>query len=130
MCVLNVNVNGSSRKEAHVSPNGSFSVQFDYTSNGTGSYCPTCIVQLYVGLSNEAVTGTAPGIPANCFLNNVFNNVPVTANVTLTFTAPATSGIYYLAADSSLNFSCPSPAGGLPNGNPTPPQYIGAISVY
>jgi hypothetical protein len=130
MCVLNVNVNGTAKNQAHFSPGAAFTVNFDYTSVGTGSYCPTCVVQLYVGLSNEAVTGTASGIPANCFLSTVFNNTQQTANITLNFTAPAASGIYYLAADSSLNFGCPSPAGGLPSGNPTPNQYIGAISVY
>ena len=128
MCVLNVSVNGTGKNQAHVAPNAAFSVQFDYTSVGTGSYCPGCVVQLYIGLSNEAVTGTASGIPANCFVSTVFNNQQQTANVTLNFNAPASQGIYYLAADSSLQFSCLT--GGLPSGNPTPNQYIGAISVY
>jgi hypothetical protein len=130
MCVLNVTVNGTTLNQAHVSPGALFNVQFDYTSNGTGTYCPDCVVQLYVGLSPEAVTGTAPGTTANCFLSMIFGDVAQTANVTLTLTAPSTNGIYYLAADSSLQFGCPSPAGGLPSGTPLPNQYIGAISVY
>jgi hypothetical protein len=130
MCVLNLSVNGSGKNQAHVAPGSQFTVQFDYTSVGTGSYCPGCVVQIYVGLSPEAATGTASGIPANCFLSTIFNNQAQTANVTLTLTAPSTGGIYYLAADSSLQYGCPSPAGGLPSGNPNPTQYIGAISVY
>jgi hypothetical protein len=128
-CVLNVSVNGGAN-QAHVSPGATFTVQFDYTSNGTGSYCPGCVVQLYIGVSPEAVTGTASGVPANCYLNTVFSNQVQSGNVRLSFTAPSTQGIYYLAVDSDLQFSCPASPGGLPNGNPTPNRYIGAISVY
>ena len=130
VCVLNVAVNGSARNQSHVAPGAQFSVQFDWTSVGTGTYCPTCIVQFYVGLSPEVVTGTASGTAANCFVSTIFNNVAQTSNANLTLTAPSTNGIYYLAVDGSLDFSCPSPPGGLPSGTPTANQYIGAISVY
>jgi hypothetical protein len=111
-----------------VSPSASFSVQFDYASVGTGSYCPGCVVQLYVGISPEAASGAASGVNVNCYLNTVFGNALQTGHISMTFTAPASNGIYYLAVDSSLDFSCLT--GGFPTGNPSPSQYIGAISVY
>jgi hypothetical protein len=114
--------------QAHVAPAASFTVDFDFTSVGTGTFCPGCIVQLYVGLSPEAATGTPSGSNVVCYLNTVFGNVAQTGHQRITLTAPRTNGIYYLAVDSSLQFSCLS--GGLPSGNPSPTQYIGAISVY
>lgn len=130
ICVLNVAVNGSVRNQSHVSPGARFVVQFDWTSIGTGTYCPGCIQQFYVGISPEAVTGTASGVPTNCFISTLFNNQAQTSSANLTFVAPSTNGIYYLAVDSTLNFSCPSPPGGFPSGTPNPNQYIGAIIVY
>ncbi len=130
ICVLNVAVNGSARNQSHVSPGARFTVQFDWTSIGTGTYCPGCIQQFYVGISPEAVTGTASGVPVNCFISTQFNNQTQTSGASLTLVAPSTNGLYYLAVDSTLNFSCPSPAGGFPSGKPGPNQYMGAIVVY
>lgn len=128
-CVLNVSINQGGN-QAHVSPGASFNVQFDYTSIGTGNFCPGCIVQLYVGLSPEVVTGTPSGQPVACYLNTVFGNQAQTGHANITFTAPATHGIYHLALDGSLLFNCPQPAGGFPSGNPSANQFIGAIAVY
>lgn len=128
-CVLNVSVNGGGN-QAHVSPGATFTVAFDYDSVGTGTYCPTCIVQLYVGVSPEVVTGAASGVAANCYLSTIFSDQLQTGHTSISLTAPASGGFYYLAVDGSLDFGCPTPAGGLPSGNPTPNQYIGAISVY
>jgi hypothetical protein len=121
-------VNGAVVNQAHIAPSAVFTVDFDYTSVGTGAFCPGCVVQLYVGLSPEAATGAPSGSSNACYVNTVFNNVSQTGHVRISLTAPATNGIFYLAVDSTLDFFCHT--GGLPSGNPSPTQYIGAISVY
>jgi hypothetical protein len=125
ICVLNVNINSTSVNHAQVNPGAAVTVSFDYTTIGTGTYCPTCIQQFYVGFSPEAVTGTAPGTPANCFISTTFMDTARTGNTgSLSLTAPSTPGIYYLAIDSTLLFSCPSPAGGLPSGTHTRGEFV------
>jgi hypothetical protein len=130
MCVLNVTVNGTTLNQAHVAPGAKFTVKFDYTAIGSGTYCPDCIEQYYVGLSPESITGTAPGIATNCFLNTIFLDSAQTANVSVSLTAPSSAhGIYYIAiaGPTMMDFCGQSP---FSVGTPSPSQYIGAISVY
>jgi hypothetical protein len=128
LCVANVTVNGAVVSGSHVSPGASFSVHFDYTAIGTGSYCPGCIVQYFIGLSPEALTATASGVNASCFLNTIFGGSSQTSSATVTLNAPSTSGMYYLAiAGPGLSFSCPTAS---PLGTPTAAQYVGVIAVY
>jgi hypothetical protein len=128
MCVVNVNVNGTGQNQAQVSPGGTFNVSFDYSSVGTGSYCPTCIEQYYVGLSPDAVTSVAAGTNSSCFLSTVFSDVLQTGHISTSLVAPSNPGVYYLAiAGPTLLYGCPNAS---PLGTPSPGQYIGAISVY
>jgi hypothetical protein len=138
ICVTNVSVNSSGTNHAHVSPGGSVALRFDYTANSGG--CEGCVVQYYVGLSPEALTGVLPNSAAArnapCFINTVFGNSIITGStatisppLSTTLTAPNTPGIYRIAIDHSFQFSCIGSTG-LPNGTPGPTQYIGDISVY
>ena len=129
MCVVNVKVNSTTLNTAHVSPSARFTVAFDYASIGTGTYCPDCIEQYYVGVTNEAVTGSSPNLGSNCFLNTVFGDTEQVGNASVTLTAPAASGVYYIAISGpSLMDFCPAAPGGL--GAASASQYIGVISVY
>jgi hypothetical protein len=128
---VNVNVNGTALNHAHVSPGASFTVVFDYSAIGTGSYCPDCVTQYYIGLSPNAVTGGAAGVNANCFVSAIYSDTLVTGGISASLTAPSVPGIYYIALDGpTLDFSCPTAPYGLPSGTPTSAQYIGAIAVY
>jgi hypothetical protein len=121
--VVAVNTNSSNTSQAHVVPGAAFSVSFDAVVANTGPD----LTQYYVGLSNESVTNTPPGTPYSCtfyYATRSFNG-----SQTITLTAPSQAGIYYIAIDMTQANSCPS-GNGLPNGNPTPAQYIGAIAVY
>jgi hypothetical protein len=119
---------GTSSNQAHVAPGAKFTVLFDYSAWGTGPYCPGCVTQYYIGISPNAVTGAASGAAVGCFLNTVFGGSLQTGSTSFDFTAPSTSGIYYIVIDGpTLDFVC-HPA--LPSGTPQPAQYIGAISVY
>ena len=130
-CVVNVNVNNSSTNHVHVSPGASFTVAFDFSAIGTGTYCPGCITQYFIGLSPNAVTAAASGVNANCFVSAIYTNTLATAAMSVSLTAPSTAGIYYIALDGpTLNFSCPTAPYGLPSATLTSAQYIGAISVY
>jgi hypothetical protein len=121
--VVNVNTNGSNSSQAHVSPAANFTVSFDAAIRYTGG----SLYQYYVGLSNEAVTNTPAGTPYNCNLVYAMNSY--NGGETITLTAPSTPGIYYIAIDATQAYSCYS-GSVLPNGNPNPSQYIGAIAVY
>ncbi|MDE3155382.1 MAG: collagen-like protein [Acidobacteriota bacterium] len=130
-CVSGVSLNGGGN-QASVSPGATVSVSFNYSSIGTGSYCPGCVVQYYVGFSHEATTNQPPDTPASlnspCFINTVFGNAAQAGSTTQTLTAPSTQGIYYIALDRSLQYSCIG-SGGLPDGQPSNNQIIGAIYV-
>lgn len=134
MCVLDVSVNGVATNQTHVSTGANFTVSFDYTANG-GS-CTGCVIQYYVVVSPEAVSGTQPGILANCFISTIFGGVSQTGNTgSLTLTAPATDGIYYLSLAMTEDFGCFNEDEGgmpiaLPNGTPSASSYFGAIVVY
>jgi hypothetical protein len=127
--VANLTINGAAVSGAHISPGAQFTIHFDYTSVGTGSYCPDCIAQYYIGLSPEALTATASGVNASCFLDTVFGGRAQTSSSSVTLTAPtAANGFYYIAiAGPSLNYACPTPA---PLGTPSAAQYVGLIAVY
>lgn len=127
ICVSDVAVNGGTH-QAHVTPGSTFTVSLDYSAVGTGSYCPGCVVQYYVGLSPEATTGHAAGVSAPCFINTVFGGGHQVGSATVTLTAPSQPGIYYLAFSLSLQYSCVG-SGGLPGGAPANDQIFGAIYV-
>jgi hypothetical protein len=121
--VVAVNTNGSSSSQAHVSPGASFSVSFDAAVANVGPD----ETEYYVGLSNESVTNTPAGTPWACKF--LYSTTSFIGNEIVTLTAPTQPGIYYLAIDMTQAFNCLS-GNGLPNGNPNPSQYIGAIAVY
>jgi Collagen triple helix repeat (20 copies) len=130
-CISNVSVGGTGKNNAHIGPGTACAVTFDYTANGGG--CSDCIIQYYLGLSPEALSGTLPDTVAAknspCFLNQVFGGVRQTGGSTVKLTSPGTNGVYYIALDSSAQFSCIGSTG-LPGGTPSDMQYVGVISVY
>jgi hypothetical protein len=111
-----------------VEPGATFTVAFDYSAVGVSS-CPDCILQYYIGLTPEAVTGVPAGTNADCFLSTVFNSQQQVAHTSQSLVAPATNGIYYVALEATELFGCPVTPG-LPNSSPSPTQYLAAISVY
>jgi hypothetical protein len=146
LCALNLAINGTLTTQAHISLGTRFTVTFDYTAIGIGSYCNGCTEQYYVGLTPEAATAVKPDTTvaknAPCFINQAF--VSKTANasqdvsgataVALALTSPSTPGIYYIALDgpTTLQNIC-SGSTGLPITAGTPigkSQFLGAIVVY
>ncbi|HXJ42099.1 MAG TPA: hypothetical protein VNH18_22670, partial [Bryobacteraceae bacterium] len=131
MCVYNLAIGAQGN---HIAQGTVFPVSFDWYAWGTGAYCPTCVEQYYVGLSPEAISGTAPigaAGQAACFISTVFNGTVQSGRASFNLTAPAAIGVYRVALDGvTLNFGCPNSPGGLPNGVPTPDRYLGFITVF
>jgi hypothetical protein len=132
ICAYNISI--GSQGSTHVAAGTSIPVTFDWYASGTGTYCPTCIVQYYVGLSPEALTGTVPaGAAANtsCFIDTVFNGAVQNGTARMTLTAPASPGVYYVAVDGpGLDFGCKAATSPLPSGIPSRGHYLGFITVY
>jgi hypothetical protein len=120
--VANVRINGGGN-QAHVSPGAAFGLDFDF--NNTQSWCPGCIVQIYVGLNSNAN-------PQACASSVVAGATPgTTGHASVTLTAPSTPGVYYIGIDRDLQFSCFGGGQVWPSGPPTSPErYIGAVVVY
>ena len=120
--VTNVRINGGGN-QARVSPGAAFSLDFDF--NNTQSWCPGCIVQIYVGLSSDPK-------PQVCASSVVAGATPgTTGHAAVTLTAPTTRGIYYIAIERDLQFFCFGGGQVWTSGAPSNREsYIGAIAVY
>lgn len=107
---LSLNSGGNT---AQVNPGSTVSISFNWSSAQGGSYCPGCVVQLYVGI-NGAFT--------QC-LTSGFGGYTASGSQNFSFTAPTTPGIYYITLGGTLHFSCQNV------GTPQCGNTIGAIRV-
>ncbi len=124
LAVTRVNVNSTAVNQVHLSPNATFPITFDYTV-ANPSNCSGCILQVLAAIVH--IDGTVVSF-SGCAYNG--NPSPaVTANGTISLTAPGVTGTYYLAAYSTLNFNCTQSLGASP-GPFGPDHFIGSISVY
>jgi hypothetical protein len=64
-------------------------------------FCPGCITQHYIGMTNDDFTG-------NAFdpCTDVSSLSPISGTINQTFTAPSRPGIYYITQESSWLFFC------------------------
>jgi hypothetical protein len=64
-------------------------------------YCPGCITQNYIGMSNDQFSGNVFDI---CY--DVSGTFPHSGTINQTFTAPSRPGVYYITQQSTWWFSC------------------------
>jgi hypothetical protein len=83
------------------------------------NYCPNCITQIYIGMSDAAGSGAAF---SDCY--NVSGQGSYSGVINKTFAAPATPGIYYITQVSSWQLTCYAGGSGNPGNDPA-----GAIAV-
>ncbi|HYZ25050.1 MAG TPA: hypothetical protein VE690_23145 [Rhodopila sp.] len=120
----NASLNGAGPFLA-VSPGSAIHFTADYTINDTNnSYCPTCIIQLYVGTGSPADTGSL------AFASRIIESSS-SGTVSWDFVAPATAGTYNLGSASTLLFSPVTVAtgAGLDIPTETPGAFIAEILV-
>lgn len=86
--------------------------------NDLTNYCPGCITQLYIGMAN------APGLGnvfTNCYDVSLYNltetGTAQSADLSISFNAPATPGVYYITQVSSWQFNCYDGGEGNPGNN-------------
>ena len=91
----NVSLNGGGNS-ASVSAGQNVSISFNWSSSQGGNYCPGCIVQLYVGINGNFTQCLTSG----------FGGYNASGSQSFSFTAPTTSGIYYITSTGTLDYSC------------------------
>jgi hypothetical protein len=64
-------------------------------------YCPGCITQNYIGMTNDQFSGN---VFDTCF--DVSGTFPYSGTINNTFTAPARPGVYYITQKSNWWYSC------------------------
>jgi hypothetical protein len=86
----NVSFANSGKNQIKVLPGEEVSLSFDWNVKVTGDqeYCPNCLIQFYVGIK---------GAFTEAFAHNIFSYpADASGNKTVTFTAPANPGTYYI----------------------------------
>src|SRR5690606_28536519 len=68
----------------------------NWSSSQNGSYCPYCVVQLYVGLNGNFTQCLTSG----------FTGYSASGSQSFSFTAPSIAGIYYITSSSTLDYTC------------------------
>jgi hypothetical protein len=100
-----------------VAAGSQFTLSFYYFIQDTG--CTGCIEQIMVGYSG----GPAP-------LGCAYDGIPGAAGhselASMTLTAPATPGTYFIGWDRSADYGCPT---SWWNGSPTPDRLLGVLVV-
>ena len=120
----NVKLNGGTNVLT-VPAGGGFTLSYDYAIANPPDYCPGCIDQIEIGFAVGVPVCTYNGIPYP----------PQSGTTSTSFTAPSTSGVYYLAMDWSLDWGCfqpVTPGVTVPpywHSPPTPNRYIGKVIV-
>ncbi len=77
---------------------GDFSSVYSPLFNPDGTqYCPGCITQIHIGLSN----GSGGNVFNQCFPTNNGSPTPNTGSINITFNAPTAAGVYYLTQEST-----------------------------
>jgi hypothetical protein len=110
-----------------VTPSANFTVSFDYSWNLSG--CPDCDILMGMELSTEALSGNIHGTSVACWTGEFLeSDNPVSSGTgSVTFTAPATKGIYYIFLDSAREeYTCGQNG---TNAAPKASSYVGAILV-
>ncbi len=92
---------GGGTNTVYASPGGALTLAYNFVGIGAApTYCPGCITQIYVGMNSAASTN----VFRDCIAPFAFN---LTGNRTgITFTAPATPGVYYINVTGTWDFSC------------------------
>ena len=100
-----IKLNGGAQPSntVNVNPGDKVSVEMNWSSQYTSTYCPGCIQQLYIGVKNMAI---------DCMYSGQTQS-PRSGNGSFTVTAPSEPGIYPIQAASSLQYSCTTQASGL-----------------
>ncbi|MCB9235050.1 MAG: HYR domain-containing protein [Bacteroidia bacterium] len=91
-------INGQNTRTLAVSGGTAVSLTLNWTNTYTGTFCPGCIQQYYLGLAGD-------GVNESC-LRSGSTNFTFTQSNTINFTAPTTPGVYVVQMGSSLQFSC------------------------
>jgi hypothetical protein len=110
--VSNVSINGGGN-EQWVAAGSSFTITYDW-SMGSGG-CPSCIVQLYLGIQDDAAY--------SCVVPFGFEGFGGTG-ASLTLTAPTTPGVYYIGRRWTWDYVCQPVTGAQPY------ERVGLIYVY
>ncbi|MEI6123366.1 MAG: HYR domain-containing protein [Bacteroidota bacterium] len=90
-----VSINGGGNY-AIVSPGAAVNLSYNINTSYTGGFCPGCMVQAYIGIGGSTTI-------INCH-DGLYDGYY--DSFSGTFTAPNTSGIYYLTQAGSLDYSC------------------------
>jgi hypothetical protein len=98
----NINVNGTGAASAIVAPGSPVTVTTDWNSQYTSTYCPGCVTQYYIGVKDLAI---------DCMWNGGTAYSINGQSGSLSFTAPATPGVYVVQFGGSLQYSCTTTAG-------------------
>jgi hypothetical protein len=99
LTLSNITINGLATTSRTVPVGEPVSLVFDFQSTAGGTYCPSCIVQVYAGIR---------GVAEGCVSDFVGYNFSVTG-YQLSFT-PTEPGLYYLTLGATLDFNCqPNP---------------------
>ena len=77
-------------------PSQSTTINFDWQSDYISNFCPGCIQQYYIGI---------PNIVDSCFFSGNTRGTRFGED-SLTFNAPATSGVYPIVFHSTLEYQC------------------------
>ena len=90
---------------AEVEPGDNFTVSFNYYNSPTYTYCPGCVVYLYVGVAGASYleTDASPRQNTEC-VGSIGRGS--TGSQNSTFIAPDEPGYYYISGQISLVFRC------------------------
>ncbi len=97
----NVTFNGSAATLFFAAPGESIDLAADWSVTSASSvYCPGCIVQYYLGITDVFST---------CFTSRGYgNNASASGSLSETFSAPADPGVYYLTRHNTFDYECKS----------------------
>ncbi|HEY0060430.1 MAG TPA: MBG domain-containing protein, partial [Flavisolibacter sp.] len=110
----NVQLNGGTNF-IEAAPGQSLTLTGNYNSvySDPRNFCPGCITQIYIGMSDAPGSGVAF---SDCY--NVSGQASYSGSFDKTFTAPASPGTYYITQVSSWQFNCYDSAFGNPGNDP------------
>ena len=96
----NIKLNSEVSREITVAPGETVNISMDWSLNVESGeiYCPTCIIQMYLGVQDRGNT---------CFVDKIMNtNSAAEGALEYTFTAPADSGLHFVNTISDLGVNC------------------------
>lgn len=108
---------------ATVSAGASVQVDVDYFIKDTN--CPTCIVQIFIGIADDVTINE----PKGCVYSGIAGSSGVSGSGSISFNVPATSGVYYIRFRRTADFSCPGPGWWYTDFTPGSDRNVGVIIV-